>query len=78
MSKEEDDRETKTLTDMNESNDQAQGEHPEPGGASLPPAIEPENDPGPAGKPRPRWLVPVIIVVVVAVLAVAGLAGWCR
>ena len=77
MSKEEDDRETKTLTDMNESNDQAQGEHPEPGGASLPPAIEPENDPGPAGKPRPRWLVPVIIVVVVAVLGVGlGLAVW--
>ncbi|MCX8648317.1 hypothetical protein J3U01_07865 [Bifidobacterium sp. B4107] len=77
MSKEEDDRETKTLTDMNESNDQAQGEHPEPGGASLPPAIEPENDPGPAGKLRPRWLVPVIIVVVVAVLGVGlGLAVW--
>ncbi|MCX8648314.1 hypothetical protein J3U01_07850 [Bifidobacterium sp. B4107] len=48
----------------------------------LPPAIEPVDgqEPGggsgPAGKPRPKWLVPVIVVVVVAVLAVAGLAVW--
>ncbi|MCX8648433.1 hypothetical protein J3U01_08475 [Bifidobacterium sp. B4107] len=48
----------------------------------LPPAIEPMDgqEPGggsgPAGKPRPKWLAPVIVVVVVAVLAAAGLIAW--
>ena len=83
MSKDEDDQETRTLADADEPGGQPPQED-SMGTAQdgLPPAIEPVDgqEPGggsgPAGKPRPRWLVPVIIVVVVAVLAVAGLAVW--
>ena len=71
-----DDGETRSLADAGELS----GRPPQEDG--LPPAIEPVDgqEPGsgsgPAGKPRPKWLVPVIILVVVAVLAVAGLAVW--
>ncbi|WP_024627877.1 hypothetical protein [Bifidobacterium sp. A11] len=45
--------------------------------ASAPPAIVPEDGGDPSdGKPRPKWLVPVIAAVVVVVVAVAGLVGW--
>lgn len=77
MSGEEDDRETATLADVDESGDQApQRGHPEPDGDSLPPTIEPEGDPEPARKPRPKWLIPVAAVVVVVVLVAAGLIAW--
>lgn len=75
--------ETRTLADVDGSG----GRPPQEDGMGtaqdgLPPAIEPadgqepENSSGPAGRPRPKWLAPVIILVVVAVLAVAGLAVW--
>lgn len=83
MSRDEDDQETRTLADAGGSGGQPpQVGDPEPGGDGLPPAIEPVDgqEPGggsgPAGKPRPKWLVPVIVVVVVAVLAAAGLIAW--
>ena len=45
--------------------------------ASAPPVIVPEDGGDPSdGKPRPKWLVPVIAAVVVVVVAVAGLVGW--
>ena len=45
--------------------------------ASAPPAIVPEDGGDPSdGKPRPKWLVPVIAAVVVVAVAVAGLVGW--
>ena len=83
MSRDEDDQETGGLADIDGSGGQLpQVDDPQPGGDGLPPAIEPVDgqEPGggsgPAGRPRPKWLVPVIILVVVAVLAVAGLAVW--
>ena len=42
---------------------------------SAPAAIVPEDGGDPPGKPRPRWLVPVVVAVVVVVV-VAGLVGW--
>ena len=45
--------------------------------ASAPPVIVPEDGGDPSGgRPRPKWLVPVIAAVVAAVVAVAGLVGW--
>ncbi|MGL4941484.1 MAG: hypothetical protein ACRC44_09095 [Bifidobacterium asteroides] len=72
-----DDGETRTLADVDGSGGQPpQEDDPQPGGDGLPPAIEPGDGSGPAGKPRPKWLAPVVAAVVVAVLAAAGLAGW--
>ncbi|QYN60091.1 hypothetical protein GYM67_02610 [Bifidobacterium asteroides] len=71
-----DDGETRTLADVDGSG----GRPPQEDG--LPPAIgpaagqEPGGGSGPAGRPRPKWLAPAIILVAVAVLAVAGLAVW--
>ena len=45
------------------------------GEVSAPAAIVPEDGGDPPGKPRPRWLVPVVVAVVVVVV-VAGLVGW--
>ena len=78
-----DDGETGSLADVDGSGSQPpQEDDPQPGGDGLPPAIgpvdgqEPGGGSGPAGKPRPKWLAPVVAAVVVAVLAAAGLAGW--
>ena len=78
-----DDGETGSLADVDGSGSQPpQEDDPQPGGDGLPPAIgpvdgqEPGGGSGPAGRPRPKWLAPAIILVVVAVLAVAGLAVW--
>ena len=78
-----DDGETRTLADAGGSGGRPpQEEDPQPGGDGLPPVIgpvdgqEPGGGSGPAGRPRPKWLAPAIILVVVAVLAVAGLAVW--
>ena len=83
MSRDEDDQETGGLADVDGSGGQPpQEDDPQPGGDGLPPAIgpadgqEPGGGSGPAGRPRPKWLVPVVILVIVAVLAVAGLAVW--
>ena len=71
-----DDGETGSLADVDGSG----GRPPQEDG--LPPAIgpwagqEPGGGSGPAGRPRPKWLAPAIILVAVAVLAVAGLAVW--
>ena len=46
------------------------------GEVSAPAAIVPEDGGDPPGKPRPRWLVPVVVAVVVVVVVVAGLVGW--
>ena len=46
------------------------------GEVSAPAAIMPEDGGDPPGKPRPRWLLPVVVAVVVAVVVVAGLVGW--
>ena len=47
------------------------------GEVSAPAAIMPEDGGDPPGKPRPRWMVPVVVaVVVVVVVVVAGLVGW--
>ena len=46
------------------------------GEVSAPAAIVPEDGGDPPGKPRPKWLVPVVVAVVVAVVVVAGLVGW--
>ena len=47
------------------------------GEVSAPPAIMPEDGNAPSGKPRPKWLVPVVVaVLVVVVVVVAGLVGW--
>ncbi|WP_416517772.1 hypothetical protein [Bifidobacterium asteroides] len=48
------------------------------GEAYAPPAIMPEDGGDLPGKPRPKWLVPVVVAVVavVVVVAVAGLVGW--
>ena len=43
---------------------------------SAPAAIVPEDGGDPPGKPRPRWMVPVVVAVVVVVVVVAGLVGW--
>ena len=45
------------------------------GEASAPAAIMPEDGGAPSGRPRPKWLVPVVVAVVVVVV-VAGLVGW--
>ena len=83
MDEEPDDEETRILADAGEPAGRPVQEN-SMGTAQdgLPPAIEPVDgqEPGggsgPAGKPRPKWLVPVIVVVVVAVLAAAGLIAW--
>ncbi|MCX8648436.1 hypothetical protein J3U01_08490 [Bifidobacterium sp. B4107] len=68
-----DDGETGSLADADGSGGQPPQENdPQPGGDDLPPAIDPGGGSGPAGKPRPKWLAPVVV----AVLAAAGLAGW--
>ena len=46
------------------------------GGDPAPPAIVPENGGDPAGRTRPKRLVPVIAVVAAVVVVVAGLVGW--
>jgi len=46
------------------------------GEVSAPAAIVPEDGGDPPGKPRPRWMVPVVVAVVVVVVVVAGLVGW--
>ena len=78
-----DDGETGGLADVDGSGGQPpQEDDPQPGGDGLPQAIgpaagqEPGGGSGPAGRPRPKWLAPAIILVAVAVLAVAGLAVW--
>ena len=45
------------------------------GEVSAPAAIMPEDGGAPSGRPRPKWLVPVVVAVVVVVV-VAGLVGW--
>ena len=45
------------------------------GEVSAPAAIVPEDGGDPPGKPRPRWLMPLVVAVVVVVV-VAGLVGW--
>ena len=45
------------------------------GEVSAPAAIMPEDGNAPSGKPRPKWLVPVVVAVL-AVVVVAGLVGW--
>ena len=76
MGRDEDNQETGGPADAGGSG----GRPPQEDG--LPPAIgpvdgqEPGGGSGPAGRPRPKWLAPAIILVVVAVLAVAGLAVW--
>ncbi|MGL4940032.1 MAG: hypothetical protein ACRC44_01450 [Bifidobacterium asteroides] len=77
MGRDEDNQETGGLADVDGSG----GRPPQEDGMGtvqdgLPPAIEPGGGSGPAGRPRPKWLAPAIILVVVAVLAVAGLAVW--
>ena len=72
-----DDGETGGLADVDGSGGQPpQEDDPQLGGDGLPPAIDPGGGSGPAGKPRPKWLAPVVAAVVVAVLPAAGLAGW--
>ena len=46
------------------------------GEVSAPAAIVPEDGGDPPGKPRPRWLVPLVVAVVVVVVVVAGFVGW--
>ena len=46
------------------------------GEVSAPAAIVPEDGGDPPGKPRPRWLMPLVVAVVVVVVVVAGLVGW--
>ena len=46
------------------------------GEVSASPAIVPEDGGDPPGKPRPKWLLPVVVAVVVVVVVVAGLVGW--
>ena len=46
------------------------------GEVSAPAAIMSEDGGEPSGKPRPKWLVPVVVAVGVAVVVVAGLVGW--
>ena len=46
------------------------------GEVSAPAAIVPEDGGDPPGKPRPRWLAPLVVAVVVVVVVVAGLVGW--
>ena len=46
------------------------------GEVSAPAAIVPEDGGDPPGKPRPRWMVPVVVAVVVVVVVVAGFVGW--
>ena len=55
--------------DLQSVSDSVEGEDP------APPAIMPEDGGDPPGKPRPKWLVPVVVAVVVVVV-VAGLVGW--
>ena len=77
MGRDEDNQETRGPADAGGSGGRPpQEDDPQPGGDGLPPAIEPGGGSGPAGRPRPKWLAPAIILVVVAVLAVAGLAVW--
>ncbi|MCT6918500.1 MAG: hypothetical protein M3Z49_04735, partial [Bifidobacteriales bacterium] len=56
--------------DLQSVSDPVEGEDP------APPAIMPEDGGDPPGKPRPKWLVPVVVAVVVVVVVVAGLVGW--
>lgn len=56
--------------DLQSVSDSVEGEDP------APPAIMPEDGGDPPGKPRPKWLVPVVVAVVVVVVVVAGLVGW--
>ena len=48
---------------------------PVEGADPAPAAIAPEDGGDHSGKPRPRWLVPVVVTLVVVVV-VAGLVGW--
>ena len=56
--------------DLQSVSDPVEGEDP------APPAIMPEDGGDPPGKPRPKWLVPVVVAVVVVVVVVAALVGW--
>ena len=56
--------------DLQSVSDPVEGEDP------APPAIVPEDGGDLPGKPRPRWLVPVVVAVVAVVVVVAGLVGW--
>ncbi|MBI0048367.1 hypothetical protein [Bifidobacterium choladohabitans] len=64
------DHEDEGTMDLHSVSDQAEGED------QAPPAIVPEDGGDPPGKPRPKWLVPVVVAVVVVVVVVAGLVGW--
>ncbi len=44
--------------------------------ATTLPAIVPEDGEAPSSRPRPKWLVPVIVAVIVVMVVVAGLVGW--
>ena len=64
------DHEDEGTMDLHSVSDQAEGED------QAPPAIVPEDGGDPPGKPRPKWLVPVVVALVVVVVVVAGLVGW--
>ncbi|WP_288804462.1 hypothetical protein [uncultured Bifidobacterium sp.] len=64
------DHEDEGTMDLQSVSDQVEGED------QAPPAIVSEDGGDLPGKPRPKWLVPVVVAVVVAVVVVAGLVGW--
>ena len=63
------DHEDEGTMDLQSVSDQVEGED------QAPPAIVSEDGGDLPGKPRPKWLVPVVVAVVVVVV-VAGLVGW--
>ena len=64
------DHEDEGTMDLQSVSDQVEGED------QAPPAIVSEDGGDLPGKPRPKWLVPVVVAVVVVVVVVAGLVGW--
>ena len=64
------DHEDEGTMDLQSMSDQVEGED------QAPPAIVSEDGGDLPGKPRPKWLVPVVVAVVVVVVVVAGLVGW--
>lgn len=63
------DHEDEGTMNLQSVSDQVEGED------QAPPAIVSEDGGDLPGKPRPKWLVPVVVAVVVVVV-VAGLVGW--
>ncbi|KJY50208.1 hypothetical protein [Bifidobacterium mellis] len=64
------DHEDEGTMDLQSVSNQVEGED------QAPPAIVSEGGGDLPGKPRPKWLVPVVVAVVVVVVVVAGLVGW--